>query len=1082
MNEGPGLHLFTSNRLEALADALGDNIQSYAGPPLASETIMVQSKGMQKWLSLTLASKLGICANCEFPFPNSLVQQFFSLIPENRNGSPLFQREVLCFRILQLLPDLFHLPVFSPLENYLGKETSSLKSFQLARHLANLFDQYTIYRPDMLLDWDQGGEGGWQAELWRKIGFSSSVPHRASLQRKFLSLCRNGAVEDDKIPNKISIFGVSTLPLFHIEMLAAAAKFSSVHLYLLNPSREYWFDIISTKAGARKEVQALPPGVPSFDVLHYETGHPLLASLGTTGSEFFGMLFDHCDFQEHSLFEAPEEKNLLSTLQVDIHLCRNHNGSEKVHIHPRDDSLQIHSCHTPLREMEVLRDFILSCFENIPGLLASEILVMTPDIEKYAPYITAVFDSLEDATQKITYTIADRSHCECNRIARYFFDILALRKSRFEVSRIIDLLQSPEIQKRFDIQGQDLELLCHWLAETRIRWGISSEDRAARGLPDYPENSWKAGLDRLLLGYALPGDGEHLFKGILPYDDMEGNSTLLLGKFAEFITVLSDAVPAMEKMVSLQSWVDWLKSLLEGFFLPEIDSEGEFLEVESALHELSRAGELGDFDQTIDIDSIEAFLMEKLTGPSTASGRFLSGGVTFCAMLPMRSIPFRIIAIAGLNDGVFPRRATPLNFDLMADAPRRGDRSLRHEDRYLFLETLISARDKLFISYLGQNTRDNSQIPPSVVVSEMLDYLESNYAIVDSAATVTDHVLFRHPLQAFDPLYFQKGSRLNSYSSENLAALLSACNVTRIETSPMAPLPIPEEEWKNIELSQFLTFFRHPARYFLRKRLGVFPEENSAVLEDREPFFLKGLERYELGNFLTENVLKDENPEENYPVIRERGILPHGVLGKMAFNELTSEAGSLAVRVRNATEGEAETVIDVSGKVEDFHLSGRVAGIYGDTLVRYRFARNKAVDQLKVWLELAVLKAFLGTEAPVRSVVIGTDGGWEYGLHPESEQILRELLQLYWRGLTLPLAFFPETSLSFVRALKRTPDDPEKALEAARKIWEADPFRRGESEDPYYELCFQDGDPLNEEFQSLASLIYQPMLAFQKGL
>ncbi len=1082
MNEGIGLHLFTSNCLENLADALGDNIQSYAAPPLASETIMVQSKGMQKWLSLTLARKLGICANCEFPFPNSLVQQFFSLIPENRNGSPLFQREVLCFRILQLLPDLLHFPVFSPLENYLGEEISSLKSFQLARHLANLFDQYTIYRPDMLLDWDQGGEGGWQAELWRKIGFSSSAPHRASLQREFLSLCRNGSVKDGKIPKKISIFGVSTLPLFHIEMLAAAAKFSSVHLYLLNPCREYWFDIISTKAGARKEARALPPGVPSFDVLHYETGHPLLASLGTTGSEFFGMLFDHCDFQEHSFFEARAEKTLLSTLQGDIHLCRSHNGSEKFNIHPRDDSLQIHSCHTPLREMEVLHDFLLSCFENIPGLLASDILVMTPDLEKYAPYITAVFDSVEDVTRKIPYTIADRSHCECNRIARYFFDILALRKSRFEASRIIDLLQSPEIQKRFDIQGQDLELLCHWLGETRIRWGISSEDRAARGLPDYPDNSWKAGLDRLLLGYALPGDGQHLFNGILPYEDMEGNSTLLLGKFAEFITSLSKSVPAMDKMFSLQGWVKWLKSILEGFFLPETDSEGEFLEVESTFHELSRAGDLGGFDQTIDIDSVEAFLMEKLTAPSTASGRFLSGGVTFCAMLPMRSIPFRIIAIAGLNEGVFPRRATPLNFDLMADSPRRGDRSLRHEDRYLFLETLISARDKLFISFLGQNIRDNSQVQPSIVVSEMLDYLDSNYAIVDSAGTVTDHVLSRHPLQAFDPLYFLKESRLKSYSSENLAALLSACNVTRLATSPMAPLPIPKEEWKNIELSQFLTFFRHPIRYFLQQRLGVFPDEQSAVLDDREPFFLKGLERYELGNFLTENILKDGNPAENFPLIREQGILPHGVLGKMAFDELTREAASLAARVRIATQGEVEKVVDISGEVENFHLSGRVAGIYGDTLVRYRFARNKAVDQVKAWLELAVLKAFLGTEAPARSVVIGTDGDWEYRLHPESVQILREFLQLYWRGLTLPLAFFPETSLSFVRALNRKPDEPEQALEAARKIWEADPFRHGESEDPYYELCFYDSDPLNEEFQSLALQIYRPMLAFQKGL
>ena len=1082
MKTGRGLHLYTSNRLENLADALSENIRQACGSALAPEIIMVQSKGMQKWLSLKLAQKNGICANCHFPFPNTLVQRLFSVSSENQVKPLLFERDVMAFRIMLILPEMVHIPVFSPLKNYLGDDTFSLKSYQLSRHLADLLDQYTIYRPDMITGWEKGEEGGWQAELWRKISSRNEHFHRAALQREFLSSCRDGSLNAGNLPGRINVFGISALPLFHLELLAAAAEYIEINLYLLNPCKEYWFDIISSKDNARRQVRELSVGGTPFESLHFETGNPLLASFGGTAVDFFGMLFDLCDFQEHSLFDNPGERDLLTILQADIHLCRNRGGKEKVAVSPADGSLQVHSCHTPLREMEVLHNFLLSCFENLKDLRPSDVLVMAPDIEQYAPYISAVFDSVEDEKQKIPYTVADRTRREANRIAGFFFELLALRKSRFEVSRIIDLLESPEIQRRFDIQGDDLELICHWLAETRIRWGKSAEERSAKGLPPYPDNTWKAGLDRLLLGYALPGDDRQMFEGILPYGDIEGTSTTTLGKICVFFEALADAVQNMETEISLAEWVEWLKKLLQGFFQPDSHSESEYLEIDSVIDDLGKSGGRADFQKKIDFEVVEAYLTEKLGESYSSSGRFFSGAVTFCAMLPMRSIPFRVIAIVGLNDGRFPRKTTPLNFDLINAFPRRGDRSLRQEDKYLFLETLISAREKLYISYIGQNVRDNSDIQPSVVVSELLEYLEASFTIAGSAKTVTDHVLTRHPLQAFDSFYFRKESRFRSYSRENLTALLSFCKGSRKKTAMGEPLPPPEEDWKFIDTADFLSFFSHPARFFLRRRLGVFLEEESSIPEDREAFQLKGLEKYELGNFLTDTVLQGEKAEENYLAVRERGMLPHGACGKIAFNELAGEACSLADRVKSVVQENSEIIIDIQGGLDDFQFSGRVSGVYGDTLVRYRFARIKAAERLRVWIELAIMRAFLGHKAPSRSVVIGIDAEWECQAHPDSGKILNELLQLYWQGLTEPLVFFPETSLAFARALKRNPDKPDRAWDAARRTWEPDEFGRSEAEDPYNELCFKDIDPLNEDFEQLALQVFEPILESGKGL
>ena len=1077
MNRETGFYLFHGNRLESLVEILAENLQFSPPTPLEPETILVQSKGMQKWLSLKLAEKLGIWANCNFPFPNALINRFFSSLSGKQAVDARFERGVMSLNLFSLFPELLQESIFSPLKGYLNDDASSLKGYQLAHRLANLFDQYSTYRPELLLEWEEGREEGWQAELWRRLVSEEKGFHQAALKKEFLLQMRQGSLDERLIPGRINVFAVSTLPPFHLDMLSAAAEFSVVNFYLLNPCREYWFDFLPAKREARLQARTKKDGESLFEAFHYESGHPFLSSWGKTGSEFLGALFEKETVQDKAFFVFPDGKNLLHLLQADILSCQSPSASEKIPVCKADNSLQVHSCHTPLREMEILQDYLLSCFDSIPDLKASDVLVMTPDIEEYAPYITAVFDSSEDESRRIPFAIADRNSRDANRLARFLFELFALRKSRFEASRVVGLLECPHILRRFSLQGPELEQICHWLHETRIRWGIDADDRQNMGLPPVHQNSWQAGLERLLLGYALPGNGKKLFQDILPYQDIEGNSAAVLGRFLEFQKSLASTIHFMSGKHPFRRWVDWLHQVLSDFFHVDNDSEHDLWAIEKALQKLAGDIEMAAFEGPIEFDVVEAALKEQLSCDVDMPGQFLSGKVTFCALLPMRSIPFRVIALVGLNDGKFPRRSTPMSFDLMARYPRKGDRSSRDEDKYLFLETLISARDRIFISYLGQDMRDNSEIQPSVVVSELLAYLATHYRMVDGAMAISSHIHLRHPLQSFDSRYFSKEGPLFSYSRENLLALQAASRRNPDKIPAKSSLPLPHEEWQNIGLSQLLSFFHHPVRYFFRQRLGIFLEERDSIPEDRENFQLQGLERFQLGNYLTESFLDHETPEEVYPTVRGGGILPHGIGGRIAFEKMSREANALAVHIMDAVAAEKEKILEMEESLGDYRLSGKVAGIFGDTLVRYRFASVKGRERLKIWLEMLFLQAFLGDAAPARGLLVGTDGAWTCQGHPDPCGTLHGILNIYTQGLAAPIAFFPETSLKYWQGLQQKSAAPEAALEAARKTWEGSDYRRGESDDPYYNLCFSGTDPLTrDDFAALAERVYRPML------
>ncbi len=1074
------LRLFTSNRLEILVETLSEVLSRPPAAPLAEEIILVQSKGMERWLCAELARRHGICANCRFPFPNAFVYEVFRKVFDGLPERSPFDPRIMTWKIMKHLPSSITKPGFESLRDYLGDKERDLKGLQLSERIADTFDQYLLFRPEMILSWEGNKEDHWQAVLWRELVTGDERGHRARLRKAFFQAIEESLGALEGLPERISVFGISSLPRFHMEILAGLSRLTQVNLFLMNPCKAYWGDIVSDRE-VRRTMGREGAGDLSPEALHLEKGNSLLASMGTLGRDFFD-LFHEFNCEEIASFQDPGEKTLLTCLQSDIlNLLDRDQGSDgRYLISQSDTSVQIHSCHSAMRELEVLHDRLLDMFEKNSDLLPKDVLVMMPDIETYAPYIQAVFDAPADDARRFPFTIADRSVRKESQIIDTFLAMLGLCGSRFGASQVLLILESRAVQRKLDLSEADVALIQRWVKDTRIRWGMDGQSRSQLGLPAVAENTWKAGLERLLLGYAMAGQGENTFGGILPYDHVEGGEARALGLFLEFFEQLVAHVLSLCQPQTLDVWSERLTSLLERFFSPDEDTENDMQVIRLALKDLAVMKEKSGFDEAIDIRVIKWHLEHHLENKEFGFG-FMACGITFCAMLPMRSIPFKIICLLGMNGDAYPRQPKPLGFDLMAKHPRPGDRSRGHDDRYLFLEAMLSARKTLYISCVGQSIQDNSVIPPSVLVSELMDYIEQGFEI--PGTKILDHIVTKHRLQAFSPAYFKDNEKLFSYSEANCDAAQWLLKARKVPVPFISKgLSDPEEAWKTVDLKDLCQFFGNPAKFLLNRRLGIYLDEDAAMLEETEPFDLTGLESYLLAQGLVERRLAGHELKDCFHLTRAAGLLPHGTVGECIYNRLSQEIEGFAEKTGSYMQEATLPPLEVDLNMSGFRLTGRIDAIYPERITRYRYAQIKPKDRLGTWIHHLVLNCAKPAGYPLTSMVVGLDKGWtawEYAPVENPEDILGKLLDTYWKGLKRPVHFFPGSSWQYAQLVlggKRAPVD---ALEKARKTWTGDDFSRGEAEDPHYQLCFRHIDPIDSEFQETAPEVFGPLIELQ---
>ncbi len=1090
-------YLHVANRTENLLQQLAAVLKKDPQSPFTEELFLVQSRGMERVICQGVAESLGVFCNYRFLFP----LEFLHFVAERlgMESSPDgFDRGNLVWRLEALLRDIDSAE-YQPIFSYLQGEDVAVRRFQLASRLADCFDKYQLMRGDMVLGWDRGEPSTpnptaaerWQMALWQRLlAQGKGNIHQAKLFADITGKLEEGEKGrlSAKLPHRISVFGVHTLPPVFFRYLAGFARHGDVHFYLLSPCREYWGDIEDGKSAVKKILTNRRP-LKGDEFSEFTGRHPLLASLGHQGRDLQEIMVNMEIAMEFSSYIDPVEvareegraPRLLEVVQRD--LLNGEVGT--VEALAADDSISIVSCHSRVRELEVLREHVLRFLNENGSLQLRQIVVMTPDIQLYAPFIGAIFHDIE-------HSVADRSLNMPNSSIAAFSSFLSLFSGgRFGRSAVLEVLQCQGVAERFSLNRTDLEKILQWTEGAGIRWGLSAGDQQ-RGDDSFDCGSFRAGLHRLLMGYAI--DCDNLIDDILPFPDIEGKEAQALGGLCQYIELLEQTAQDFRQPRCLSQWRKLLLRCLDQLLAP--DETPSQMELRGLLNSL---GESEGFtgEQDIEFSVILKWFAAKVSSSSSSSG-FLRGQLTFCSMLPMRSIPFQVVCLLGLDDGVFPKSDRMDTFNLMSgfvgsgqgsrspvSKPRPGDRSPAHDDRYLFLEAILSARRSLYLSYVGQSEKTGESEPPSVVISDLLDLLNRGYGVKMKAV--------EHPLYSFGSGYFDGSSAdLFSYSEENrkIAEIRQKSGKPEEGASEVSEIfPWWQGETKirpeEVDVADLIGFYKDPPGWFVRKIVGLSLKIEESAAEDVEMFDVQPLDKYKVETTLFEKIFHgkmgtDKKERErlfqhSLRLFQQKGEWPLGVPGKILFDSRFATVEKLVIQAEELDLGEkiSDLSLDIPPCKEtaQLRITGKIPGRYEKGNLVVYCGKLKGHHLLVAWM-YHLLDNFQRQE--IRSTWLLTESACNCfsRLPADNGPGLLCLLQLWKKGSRLPLPLYSEAAFAWAEGAGKKDETAalEKAIKKAKKDLEYNPEWKLLLGNKEIEKSLE-----NEEFTRYAKEIMMPL-------
>ncbi|MES2714796.1 MAG: exodeoxyribonuclease V subunit gamma [Pseudomonadota bacterium] len=936
------LSLHFANHQESLADLLTSALGQPGGDLFIPAEVIVPSMAMRRAVTLQMARRYGVCANLRFGFlAQWLWAQGALVLATAAPGATLPQRTadsaqapwqpgLLTWRVLAALNDGPWVAAQPRLARYLA-QADAVTRLDLAQRVAVQVDQHITYRPDWLAAWSDGrpalpaGAAGrddeaWQAALWRRLqneinaaddhsGIDPTAAHTlaAALAQLPGSAATSARLQQAGLPASAHVFCLPTIAPVHLALLQQLARWVDLHVYAINPCADYWFDVVEPRRLARLAAAG--------KAQHLEVGHRLLAAWGQQTQAQLAALVDACGdgVVDDDHFRPHAGHGLLAALQNSI-LQLQDLAPASLPLAAADRSIELHVCHSLTRELEVLQDQLLALVAQPGAPAPGEILVVVPDLETAAPLIDSVFGTAPPALA-LPFTITGRAVSQVNPAARALLDLLALAGSRCTASAVFGLLQQPVVARRFGLDDEGLARVHGWLLDAGVHWALDGAQRAGLGLDEGPghhgRHSWADGLDRLFLGHALPSNAAP-FDGRLPAGEAEGSAALALGALWAFVQALDGLRQRTARPLPAQDWPALLAGLVDDFLHADTAGTEALADLRAALQGLAGSWRLSAPTLPLALDVVRQALGQALDDP--ALGGVPTGRITFSALPSLRGLPYRMVCVLGLNDGAFPSASRPAEFDLIAQHPRPGDRQRRQDERNLFLDLLLATRQRLYLSHTGRSVRDNSRLPPSVLVSELLDVLLPALDAPPDQALA--RLVVEHPLQAFDLRGFQAGSdvRLRSFHAEYAVALAAGQAAARAAVlapaqavagedvdsgtddapagadslddsagdtaagsdgaaddagddsdpdaagAPGAPAffarPLPAPATTAIGLPQLQRFFRHPARWLLQQRLGLVLRQADETLDDDEPFLPGFSARQELAQRLLPAMLQ----------------------------------------------------------------------------------------------------------------------------------------------------------------------------------------------------------------------------------
>jgi exodeoxyribonuclease V gamma subunit len=1089
--------IVSSDQPETLVEQLARDLARKPLGPFAEETIVVQSRGTQRWIRHELARRHGCAAGLRFPFAASFFRALTesSTEPEKGNSGSVavvrastrrdedpFGREALTWQIYDLLDGgLCEQAGFETLRAFSmeGSGRDSRKLLGLARVLAARFTEYQLYRPDVLTRWEHEASdaGEWQATLWRCICASNAtICHSATQYRQAVQALQSADATPAVLPDRLSIFGVNTLPPIYVELLHAVAQHVPVRIYLQAPPRRTFAS---------------------------DASNPLFASFGRVVREFVALLETHApadapvQWEEHHAGGAGSgSPSMLAQLQADVRegVERGPEPSLAPRItlpaDTRDESLSLHRCHSPMREMEVLRDQLFAALAADPTLRPHDVLLLVPDVATYAPFVDAVFGVGEAELPRIPYRIADRPIAQESRLADAALRILRLVGARWTAAEIVELLDLPPVRRAAGLPDDGAAHVLQWIEETRIRWGRDGAMRREQfDLPPVEANSWRAGMDRLLMGYATGHTGDFV-ADVLPCAGDTIGSPATLGAFSQFLERLFDTLAGWRNARPLAEWSTELRSAFTALLRAEDDDEECELDVVlDAAAELATLDLGGDASRPVELPVVRDWLEQRLDDDLTSSG-FLSGGMTVGALQPMRVVPHRVVAVAGLDDESFPRTPPRHAFDLLTREERLGDRDRRADDRQLFLDTLLATGERLILSCVARSAQTNAERATSVVVAELLDAVDRTFDVAGTRARTLVEV--EHRLQPFSPAYFAGGgsSRLFSYSLANQRALAAMAGSERRGVAPFVAGPLgvvtDHEEAQEISLEELITCWSNPSRFFCERALGIRLLGAAAPLTECEPMTVDRLDRYNVHDvMLRRHLTGARTPERERAEAVALGQLPSGALCSVWFDVLDDELRDLLDSLGDVT---LDDPVQAEVHGSSWSLRGRVEGITGSGRIQVRPATCKPTDLVRAWItHLALTAAF----EPLTTLVVAKDCTKTFREVADPVPLLEALVQGYRAALREPIAFFPRASHDFAKRSIAIASGNSRGwkspLETARTALDGNGFDDGppgELTDPYAALSWRGRDPLNDArdaFERWSMEFWQPAMTAMAG-
>ncbi|GAA3938659.1 exodeoxyribonuclease V subunit gamma [Chitinophaga oryziterrae] len=1054
------LFLKVSNSLESLSQGLSLSLHESQNSVFEPHLIVTQTEGMNNWLKLQIASHLGIAANCRFLKPNDLIHQLYYLL--GGRYTEILSAQNLTWLLFKLLGESDFTGRFPDIADYYlnNQSDKDLKRMGLAKKAADLFDQYQVYRPEMIREWNtktlkEVGKDDWQEYLWikAKIVSDNSLPDKTIIGQHILEALKNPDQRDalsDRI-KAIHLFGISIITAYHVKILYDLSDYVDVYFHIINPSpATFWFEDRSEKQMARWRQKGK-------DIEAQVTGNPLVAGWGRVVQDTFGLFFKHDEFinaYDDSELVPPEADTLLHKIQNDVFNSATTNRNKISAADLSDGSVTINACYTVAREVEVLYNYLVYLIDKKKEHLSPrDIVVMVSDIDAYAPYIKAVFNN---APYKFRYTIADESYADSDNLFNALHAVLHMNEDNFKAEEVLQLLDFSYIRERFSIN--DVPLIRSVVDAANIRFGMEGNKEDETFLV-----SWKYGIKRIMYGICMSG-GEEYGEGadsFFPLDILEGSAGQEVIRFCHFVQMLMQVVEEQKRERSIAEWVTYIEGVLHNMvYEPEEDTDEDY---NILMQQLSDYNLLNEYmSDTVGFDVFGHSFLDTLTG-NTRSGLFVNGGITFCSLIPMRSIPFKVVAMLGLNYDKFPRREHPTGFNLMERDKQRGDRNVKENDKHLFLETILSAREYLYISYVGQSARDNTGIPPSALVDELIDYIESG---TDDPESVRQKLVTLHPLQGFSMKYSKGNAHLYNYLNTSIAEGKKVTQKGKV---------IEPFGFEEIVLDDLPRFFRNPFKTYYNKVLGIYYNDAQVLLRDTEIFDLDNLQQWAL-----KNRLLPMNPEDIRDLktkLLKTGNLPLKNMADVSLTLVEEVIEPVRDLYESAVQGAEEQIVPIELTIDGSVIKGVISSVFNDKLVQVSWSKSETKYLIEAYIRYlagvaaGVVKGMFFISASKKEAVFEAKALTQ----ATATERLTQIVKTYKAGMERIAPFYPDFDIVPAKVAEL---DFEKFTKTVEDKLKAKP-------DPYITLEYKNGffahESVLDAYKAICELVIVPLEELLSG-